>query len=164
MLRSGPHIASYNYLVADADELYVVEAHPEKTAVRAPEDGVLVCTNHPMHEDMAPMTASPILENSRRRAEFLHQGARDALSASTSAANDPDALRVVLQSLMKDHSVPVCGHVDGLATFWSAVCIPQRRYVAYSLGAPCRNDYASARWPDEPDDTASSACRFADRR
>lgn len=150
MLCSAPHLASYNYFVADAHEMYVVEAHPETTAVRTPEDGVLVCTNHPMHEDLLAMTETPILENSRRRADYLHRGAGRALSTFASGKGTSGDVTAALQSLMQDHSVPVCGHDDGLATFWSAVCIPRRRELAYSLGAPCRNDYVAAHWPDGP--------------
>lgn len=146
LLRSTPHIASYNYFVADAREMFVVEAHPEKIAVREPEDGVLVCTNHPMQEDTVPLTDTPILDNSRRRAEFLREGAARALASQAVFA---DGMAAALQALMRDHSVPVCGHDDGLATFWSAVCIPRRQRVAYTLGAPCRNDYTPARWPDD---------------
>lgn len=148
LLQSVPHIASYNFFIADAYEMYVVEAHPEKTAVRTPEDGVLVCTNHPIHDDLVPMTATPILENSRRRAAFLRCGAADAVFGAACSGGGASDAAAGLQLLMRDHSVPVCGHDDGLATFWSAVCIPQRRHVAYTLGAPCRNEYEDARWPD----------------
>ncbi len=155
LLRSAPHIASYNYFVADAHEMYVVEAHPEKTAVRTADNGVLVCTNHPMHADLAAMTETPILENSRRRAEFLQRGAAEGLSVAEPGDGQPTAVAAWLKRLMRDHSVPVCGHVDGLATFWSAVCVPRRRLLEYSLGAPCRNGYEAASWPDDVPSHAS---------
>lgn len=146
-LCSAPHIASYNYFIADAHEMYVVEAHPEQTAVRTPNDGVLVCTNHPLHPRLTPLAASPILDNSRRRAEFLQRGAEEIVAREMSLEGAAEAAGRQLQRLMGDHTVPVCGHVDGLATFWSAVCAPRRRRVWYSRGAPCRNEYKSARWP-----------------
>lgn len=133
------HIAPYSYFIADAREMFVVEAHPERVRVREAVDGVLACTNHPMHPDMVELTDSPILENSRARMEFLLAAARRAREAADPAA--------ALMSAMQDHTVPVCGHTDGLATFWSAVCIPGRRHVAYTQGAPCRNEYASTAWP-----------------
>ncbi|HEY3366561.1 MAG TPA: C45 family peptidase [Symbiobacteriaceae bacterium] len=134
-----PHIAGYNYFVADREAMYVVEAHPERVRVREPKSGILACTNHPLHPEMLPLAHTGIAENSRGRLERLLEGARQAL-----AAPDPAA---VLQATMRDHTVPVCGHTDGLATFWSAVCIPGRHHVAYSLGAPCRNAYTPAVWP-----------------
>ena len=139
MVLQFPHVAPYNYFIADAREMFVVEAHPERVRVREAEDGVLVCTNHPIHPDMVDLTASPILENSRARMEFLLAAARQARNAS-----DPVT---VLMTAMQDHTIPVCGHTDGLATFWSAICFPGRRKVAYTRGAPCRNEYVPVAWP-----------------
>lgn len=135
-----PHIASYNYFVADNQDMYVVEAHPERTRVREPVEGILVCTNHPLHPDMIDFTESPILENSRDRMAALLAAAREAALSTADPAP-------ALMTAMQDHRVPVCGHTDGLATFWSAICHPGRQQVAYSLGAPCRNSYAPAHWP-----------------
>lgn len=151
LLERAPHIASYNYFVADSKAMFVVEAHPQRVTVREPEAGTLVCTNHPVHPDMVELTDSPILENSRRRMEFLRAGARWARGARDGAEADKtivgDELTDALGALMRDHTVPVCGHTDGLATFWSALCIPGQQRLAYSFGAPCRNDYILATWP-----------------
>lgn len=46
-----------------------------------------------------------------------------------------------LQNAFRDHEAPVCGHADGLATFWSRIAKPRTREIYYCLGAPCRNDY-----------------------
>lgn len=145
LLERAPHIASYNYFVADGKEMFVVEAHPERVRVREPENGVLVCTNHPVHPDMVDRTDSPILDNSRRRLQFLDAGALWAIHGLQ--AVDAEDLIQPLGALMRDHTVPVCGHTDGLATFWSALCIPGQQQLAYSLGAPCRNKYVHATWP-----------------
>lgn len=151
LLTDVPHIASYNFFVADAKEMFVVEAHPERVRVRQPEDGVLVCTNHPVHPEMVDWTESPILDNSRRRMEFLRGGARWAMGIGDglkgAVAVQADDVARSFATLMRDHTVPVCGHTDGLATFWSALCVPQRRAIRYSLGAPCRNDYVDVTWP-----------------
>lgn len=37
-----PHLASYNYFLADSEEMLVVETHPERVRVRTAEGGVLV--------------------------------------------------------------------------------------------------------------------------
>lgn len=157
LLRRAPHLASYNYFVADGEAMFVAEAHPEKVRVREPVNGVLVCTNHPLHPDMLDLSDSSILDNSRRRMQFLDAGAlwaaglRTAVEGTEAAGGFLDVaaeeLIQPLESLMRDHTVPVCGHTDGLATFWSALCIPGQQQLAYSLGAPCRNKYVHANWP-----------------
>lgn len=47
-----------------------------------------------------------------------------------------------IAALMGDHSVPVCGHTETMATLWSAVAVPALFKVSYCLDAPCRNDYS----------------------
>ncbi|WP_227773929.1 hypothetical protein [Haladaptatus pallidirubidus] len=53
--------------------------------------------------------------------------------------SDPTAENV--QTLRRDHDAPVCGHEDGLATFWSCIANPAKGCTSYSLCAPCRNEY-----------------------
>lgn len=144
LLQDVPHIASYNYFVADTKEMFVVEAHPQKVRVREPELFVLAATNHPLHSDMTDLTDTPLIENSRRRMQFLTDGASRLIGHDRAGV---DELEWALCALMRNHTVPVCGHTDGLATFWSAVCTPSQQRLAYSLGAPCRNDYVHATWP-----------------
>lgn len=157
LLERAPHIASYNYFVADAETMRLVEAHPERVRVREPDNGVLVGTNHPVHPDMVDLSDDSLGDNSRRRMGFLDAGALWAAGLRTAGEGggaEDDSLPVgsqeLIQSLgrlMQDHTVPVCGHTDGLATFWSALCIPGQQQLAYSLGAPCRNEYVHATWP-----------------
>lgn len=144
LLRDAPHIASNNYFVADRAEMFVVEAHPQRVRVRAPELFVLACTNHPLHPDMIELTDTPLVDNSRRRMQFLTDGASRIVGHDAAGVAE---LEWALCALMRDHTVPVCGHTDGLATFWSAVCTPAEQRLAYSLGAPCRNDYGPVPWP-----------------
>jgi len=87
---------------------------------------------------------SPILENSKRRLQKM-------LSALSKRDNDPWALA---QKILTDHQTPICGHVDGLATFWSAIGDLTNQKVAYSLGAPCRNDYKEYPWPEGKEEEA----------
>lgn len=141
-----PHLASYNYFLADPGEMLVVEAHPERIRARRAEDGVLACANHYAHPDMIElMRAEP--PSSRAREEFLSNGARqirDTLgeqglpeAAAASATRD-------IASLMRDHTVPVCGHVDGMATLWSSIAAPRLRWIAFAAGAPCRKRYVES--------------------
>ncbi len=68
-----PHLASYNYFLADPNEMLVVEAHPERVRIRTADRGVLACANHYVHPDtVALMRAEP--PKSRARQEFLTEG------------------------------------------------------------------------------------------
>ncbi|WP_255988313.1 carcinine hydrolase/isopenicillin-N N-acyltransferase family protein [Chitinolyticbacter albus] len=122
-----------SYLLVDAKEACVVEVHPQRRAVREPVDGVLVMTNHFLDPDMVALC--PPWPNSLSRMQRLQAGAPHGLDATASLA--------ALQVLLAEHDAPVCGHVNGMATFWSAVAHPQSGLARYCLGAPCRN-----RWQD----------------
>jgi predicted choloylglycine hydrolase len=140
VLAEVPHIAPYSYFLADPREMCVVEASPERQRVRRPKDGVLACTNHPVHPEMVDLESTDIRTNSCRRLARLHAGAKMAL------ANEHPM--EVLEDTMRDHMAPVCGHRDGLATLWSAICVPGLRHIAYCFGAPCRNPYTPSPWPE----------------
>ncbi|WP_049971623.1 C45 family autoproteolytic acyltransferase/hydolase [Haladaptatus cibarius] len=127
---------SKSYLLADESSAFVVEAHPEETAVREPEDGVLVATNHFVHPAMQEY--EPAWDNSVRRRETL----RGLAEISEPTAKD-------VQTRLRDHEAPVCGHEDGLATFWSCIADPAAGRVSYALGAPCRNEYVWTISPGE---------------
>ncbi|WP_187360044.1 C45 family autoproteolytic acyltransferase/hydolase [Chitinolyticbacter meiyuanensis] len=122
-----------SYLLVDASDACVIEVHPQRRAVRAPVDGVLVMTNHFLDPDMVALC--PSWSNSLARMQRLQALAPRGLGAEASFA--------ALQTLLAEHEAPVCGHVDGMATFWSAVAHPGSGLARYCLGAPCRN-----RWQD----------------
>lgn len=61
-------------------------------------------------------------------------------SISKAAVENVDGI-AILQAALRDHDAPVCGHKDGLATFWSCMANLNARDILYSLGAPCRNEY-----------------------
>lgn len=120
-----------SYLVADRRAAFVVEAHPARREVRPLEEGPLVVTNHYVHPDMAAY--QPAWPNSVARYNKLAESF-PALRQSPRAEHD-------LRKLLADHSAPLCGHTDGLATFWSCTANLDTGRIAYSLGAPCRHDY-----------------------
>jgi hypothetical protein len=49
--------------------------------------------------------------------------------------------------MLLDHDAPMCGHTDGVATLWSMIADLANHRLAYSLGAPCRNEYQDMPWP-----------------
>jgi hypothetical protein len=142
LAQEMPHLMSYCYLVADPREMFVVEAHPEAVRVMEPENGYIAVTNHYLHPDLHSLMESPIQENSERRLESVVE----ALQREASA-DDPWE---ITKAILRDHETPLCGHTDGLATLWSMVADLTDQRVAYSLGAPCRNDFEEIPWPGTP--------------
>ena len=136
-IRLMPHVHSFNYFMADQHEMYVVEAHPEQVQVMGGRADILAATNHYEH---------PALQRLHGRRSLVHSRARLAYLSHPPQGWADDTYRTA-QRLLSDHSVPVCGHQDGAATLWSAVCDPAERRVAYALGAPCRNPYQDMSWP-----------------
>ena len=121
-----------SYLLADRDHAYVVEVHPERRAARELQDGMLIVTNHFIHPDMR--SYAPEWPNSVARYNYLAA----EVPALKTELTDPEQK---LQALMADHTAPICGHREGLATFWSCTANLQTGQINYALGAPCRNQY-----------------------
>jgi len=144
MAQEMPHLSSFNYTIVDPQDMFVVEAYPEMVRVREAENHHIAATNHFLHRDLSHLMKSPIVENSKRR---LHK----ILSALSEGNRDPWALA---QEILTDHQTPVCGHVDGLATFWSAIGDLTNQKMTYSLGAPCRNEYKEYPWPEGKEEEA----------
>ncbi|GLS06328.1 choloylglycine hydrolase [Chitiniphilus shinanonensis] len=132
LLLSLPLKEPKSYLLADAHDACVIEATPQRRAVRVLEQsGMLAMTNHFLSPEMAALC--PEWDNSLARYRRLCAGAPLGLSRTATVEG--------LQRLMADHEAPLCGHDDGLATFWSAVAVPGNGEIRYSLGAPCRNPF-----------------------
>jgi predicted choloylglycine hydrolase len=139
LIRRMPLFHSFNYFLADNDEMYVLETHPTQTQATGGRADILAVTNHYRHPALQALHGQRPLSYSRRRLAYLCQEA-------SAWEKDVDSFQAI-QKLMCDHSTPVCGHHDGSATLWSAVCHPAKRTVAYALGAPCRNPYQDIGWP-----------------
>lgn len=130
-LMDLPVIEPKSYLLADAKEAFVVEVHMERREYRRMKNGVIAMTNHFLHPEMLPYCKA--WPNSEARYKKLMEGAE-----AVKAAENP---RKKLQQLLSDHEAPVCGHEDGLATFWSCTANLNKNEIEYSLGAPCRNPF-----------------------
>lgn len=140
VIAALPHLASYAYFLADPKDMVVVEAHASgQVRVRQCQRsaGYLLCTNHYLHPDMVPLGLSPAPSHSLARYRRLEAAGREAAGLAAPKAT------TLLRQAMADHTAPVCGHVDGLATLWSALASPGEGQVSYALGPPCRNEY---RW------------------
>jgi predicted choloylglycine hydrolase len=122
-----------SYLVVDGEDAFVAEVHPEKRAVRRMEGDVLMVTNH--FKDASMVDYMREWPNSVSRYRKLEEHAARIIRNADNEASDQ------LRQALRDHDAPVCGHEDGLATFWSCIADLQGRRISYSLGAPCRNEY-----------------------
>jgi predicted choloylglycine hydrolase len=139
LARDMPHLTSHAYLVADPDEMFVVEAHPDLVRVREPENGCIAATNHFLHSDLQNLVQSPVQENSKQRQTKM-------LSSLSEAADGSDPW-MAAKDILIDHEAPLCSHGESMATLWSMVADLTNKRLAYSLGAPCRNEYQMVPWP-----------------
>ena len=140
-IRMMPVFHSFNYFVADAEEMFLIETHPSRIQVTGGNASIVAVTNHYQHPALQSLHGKRTLQHSRERLAFLRVRA-DARST------DEEPITVA-QRLLRDHTTPICGHHDGAATLWSAVCAPAEHRLSYALGAPCRNPYRDLPWPGE---------------
>ncbi len=119
LIQKIPHSASYNYLIADAGNAYVVEVTPAKFEVRQAEKGLLIATNH---------YVSPLMKGEQKKvlpnSMFRYRTVESLLGGP--GKNDLSGLQKILS-----------GHHD------EGVC------VHYALGAPCLNSYRRFSFPIE---------------
>ena len=136
-----PHLMSYSYIVADPDEMFVVEADPGSVRVREAEDGFVASTNHFLHPEMQSSTPSTLQVDSERRLSKITSALKEA-----TADTDPWQLAT---GILTAHDAAICGHGDDWGTLWSMVADLTNRRLTYSLGAPCRNEYEEVPWPEK---------------
>jgi predicted choloylglycine hydrolase len=141
LIQKIPHSASYNYLIADAGNAYVVEVSPPKFAIRRAEKGLLVATNHYVSPSMKE-EQKKILSNSI----FRYRTVEGLLNSS--GKRDLADLQNILSG---HHDEGVCVHyyVSFLGTLWSAMYDLNTKEAHYALGAPCLNSYRRFGFPME---------------
>jgi len=142
-LQEMPHLFPFNYLVADAEDMFAVEVYPGHVRVRQPANDSLVVTNYYESPDMRLFQGRRNLDGQIERTRWIEARiAKDEVS---------DAIGgwAWAQRLLRDHSVPVCHHRPNQATLWSLVADLSGRRIAYCLGAPCRNEFHEWDWPDD---------------
>lgn len=136
LIRELPHAASWTYLLADAGgHAAVVEPTIEGVAVRYPQDGLLVLTNHALCEEWAGQEAF-VPPDSHPRYNRLRAllGGKEAV--------DVEAVK----RAMSDHEGLVCSHgahfpQRKFGTLWSVVGRPGTRELEIAAGHPCEVGY-----------------------
>jgi len=136
-----PHLFPFNYLVADAGEMFAVEAYPGRVRVRRPSGDVLIVTNYYQLPEMRPLHGRRSLTAQIERVRWLERRiAEDGMTG-------PDEAWGWAQAVLRNHSVPICHHRRTQATLWALVADLTARRIAYCLGAPCRNAFKEYRGP-----------------
>jgi len=132
LLLRIPHLSSLCYLVADADEAFVIEADPRRVRALEPclagEDGAVSVANHYRHPEMQPLQAQRPLEHSQRRCAYLRRSPGPGASWNEAQAQAFASL--------SDQSIPVCGRSGWLETLWSAVADLRDGRIWYAAGSP----------------------------
>jgi len=141
-LQEMPHLFPFNYLVADADDVFAAEIYPGCVRIRRPVDDRLVVTNYYALPDMRPLHGRRNLTPQIERVRWIET--RIAQDSVTDAA----AGWTWAQHLLRNHSAPMCHHQPMQATLWSVVADLTARRIAYCLGAPCRNEFHEWNWPE----------------
>jgi len=131
-----PHAASFIYLLADrSGQAAVVEPTIEGIAVRYPEDGLLVMTNHAVCREWAGRE-DYVPSDSRPRYDRL----RNMLGGERSVDTD------MVKAALRDHEGLVCSHGAHFpnrrfGTLWSVVGRPGERQLEIAAGYPCQTEY-----------------------
>lgn len=128
LIERIPHLASFNYTVADASgTMIALECYPGASVFRREEERVLAVTNH---------YTDPLLRAFQGKRPIDGSEARKTWLEHIGGAGDPWD---VTANAVANHEAGVCAHREFGATLWAGVFDLTARRVAYSFGAPCRN-------------------------
>ncbi len=129
MIEQLPHLASFNYTLADASgALIALECYPGRPVQRREAGTVLAVTNHYTQPALMPLQGLRSTVDSRRRQQAL-QGVE---------LRDGNPWQATIAAVA-DHTGGVCCHREFGATLWAGVFDLSAPLAAYSFGAPCRN-------------------------
>lgn len=135
LLLCIPHLSSLNYLVADAQSAFVIEADPRRVRLLECEGALLAATNHYRHPDMMPLMGARTFEHSACRLAWLN-----AQAMLEPPATVEQALQLA-QAAMADRSAPMCSLSGPMSTLWSCVAELTTCRIRYAPGPPCRTPF-----------------------
>lgn len=136
LIQKVPHAGSWTYLLADqSGQAVVVEPTVKGIAVRYPEDGLLVMTNHAVCPEWAGKE-NFVPSDSHPRYNRLRQllGGDKLISAED------------VKHALRDHEGLVCSHGAHFpdrkfGTLWSVIGRPSERQLDIAAGFPCQAEY-----------------------
>lgn len=141
-----PHLSALNYLVADGQEAFVVEADPRRVRVLPMDGPVMAATNHFRHPDMRPLQGRRSSINSECRLRFMLSAAGQPPQPVQHL--DPVSARLAqAERVMADRSAPLCGHSGSLTTLWSWVAELRTRRIRYAPGSPSHTPFEDVASP-----------------
>jgi len=141
LIQKVPHAGSWTYLLADqSGRAAVVEPTVKGIAVRYPEDGLLIMTNHAVCPEWAGKETF-VPPDSHPRYNRL----RELLGGN--GLVDVEAVKQAL----RDHEGLVCSHGAHFpdrkfGTIWSVVGRPGERQLDIAAGYPCQAEYRTIRF------------------
>ncbi len=143
LIRELPHYRSYVYLLADKDNIAVVEVTPGQTAVRYPQEDYIIVTNHPVKAELFYSVENPVHylreESSNRRYNTIRCAVKNIKSAGEDSVKDVLSL----------HRGNVCRgpHVNsaepGFGTIYSLILKPAENLFLAAPGHACVTDFHS---------------------
>lgn len=137
ILARVPHLASFNYTLADASgAMIAVECYPGRPVERREVDRVLAVTNHYTAKTLRPYQGARPVEGSERRMRALEQ-----------VIGRPGDSWHATEAALTDHEAGVCCHREFGATLWAGIFDLTASRVAYCFGAPCRNPWRPFAFP-----------------
>ncbi len=147
-IRSVSHLRGFNFLLADAQgDALVVEATPAGVAVRGPEDGLLVATNHLPGDDWDATGRS---EREVLRHRFSVERYDSAWAGLARVGNPLDGRAA--QSVLRGHAGGICrgdhagaprhgGFHSEFGTLWSLIYRQGEAGFLLAGGHPCSAPY-----------------------
>ncbi len=147
LLTSIPHLNSIGYLVADGSgKASIVEARPKEVRVRAPENGVLIGTNHLVRYGKWPEELPAGIKLTQTTSVERYNKVKELVTQKLGTIDER-----MLIKILKNHDGHIClgkHEYDAdddpdslLGTIWSLIGKPGRREVHVSPGHPCRSVY-----------------------
>jgi predicted choloylglycine hydrolase len=130
-----------NYLLADrTGDLAVVEASPDKSRVRRPEEGnnFIVCTNHFVHPEMQDMENQQERQKSNWDTLPRYATICNAIKEQKGRISIDDS-----QKILANHTGYVCSHQQKikLGTIWSIAATLKQPQILRAEGHPCRTKF-----------------------
>ncbi len=147
-ITSVPHLAAFNYLIADkAGRAVVAEALPTGVTIREPEDGFILATNHLPGREAPAEALSPEDRRRQERSMTRYHRAEGALRNRRGQVDEE-----MVKDLLREHEAPICRgnhdpREDGVSfddvfgTIWSLICRLEERELLLAWGHPCRSEY-----------------------
>ncbi len=147
-IASVPHLGSFNYLVADRHgQAIVAEALPTGVAIREPEDGFVLATNHLPGREAAEDELS--VEDRRRQRRSLRRYRRVEERLRDRQGQVDEGM---IKDLLREHQAPICrgnhdppedgtSFDDVFGTIWSLIARLEERELLLAWGHPCLSEY-----------------------